>query len=285
MTNTLMLIPPRALATRPKPTRLALDQIALDHRLQARELKSVAVKDYAAVERRGEDLPPVLVVRDRDDNLWLADGHHRFAAKQESQGAADLAVEIIEGTFDDALWLSWGANRNHGLRLTAKDKRRAILAAVQHSRWSQESDRTIAQHIGCDHKTVGKMRRRCAGGEFPTDHPAPGLGSPAGPSKAKILQACRLLAKVRPEQARQFDRVDLATVRAGYEPMHRLLFGASTLGAHQNHWVNEEDQRPSVAPFTSGHPVNFQPTAIDGQLDVCEAVVGRGMDVFERSGR
>jgi hypothetical protein len=275
---------PGALTLRAKPTRLALDHIALDPRLQSRKLKSGVVRDYAAAERRGEDLPAARVVHDRDDNLWLVDGFHRFAAK-ESQGSEDLPVEIIDGTFDDALWLSWGANRNHGLRLTPNDRRRAILAAVQHPRWSLESDRTIAQHIGCDHKTVGKMRRACFGGEFPTHHPAPASGCPAGPSKARILKACRLLAKVRPEQAREFNQTDLVTVRAGYKPLHRLLFGASTLGAHRPQGVDEDAQRFSVVPFVSGHLVNFHPTPISGQLDVHEAVAERGVDVFERSGR
>ena len=67
------------------------------------------------------------------------------------------------------------------------------------------------------------------GGEFPTGKVTQGLGPPSKPSKSKILEACRLLAKVQPEQARQFSPEELATVRAGYEPLHRLLFGASTL--------------------------------------------------------
>ena len=111
MTNIIMLTPPRFLAPRAKPARLALNHIAQDGRLQSRELKSGVVKDYAAVERRGEVLPAALVVHDLDDNFWLADGYHRFAEKQESQGTEDLSVEIVDGTFDDALWLSWGANR------------------------------------------------------------------------------------------------------------------------------------------------------------------------------
>jgi hypothetical protein len=130
-----------------------------------------------------------------------------------------IAVEIVDGTFDDALWLSWGANRNHGLQRTHKDIRRAIQAAVQHPRWSQESDRTIAKHIGRDHKTVGPIRRKCTGGEFPTDR--------SRPSKRQILQACRLLAKVQPEQAHQFSPAELITVRSGYESLHRLLCGAT----------------------------------------------------------
>jgi hypothetical protein len=230
MTNSPILVPPPVQGGRGEPARLALDSITLDSRLQSRELKSAVVKDYFGVLRRGEGLPPVRVVRDLNGDYYLVDGHHTVAATQKRLGIEDITVEIVDGTFEDALWLSWGAYRNHGLRRTQKDKGRTILAAVQHPRWSRESDRAIAQHIGCDHKTVGAMRRESAAGEFPTEQTAPGSRPPAGPFKRTILQACRLLAKIEPEQSRQFNPAELATVRAGYEPLHRLLFSASTLG-------------------------------------------------------
>lgn len=114
------------LAERVKPARLALDQITLDFRLQSRKLRPGVVKDYVGVLRRGKELPPVLVVRDATDAYYLVDGNHRFAATRQQLGIEDIAVEIVDGTFADALRLSWGANRNHGLRRTQKDKRRAI---------------------------------------------------------------------------------------------------------------------------------------------------------------
>jgi hypothetical protein len=211
-----------------RPGSLALDYITLDNQLQSRALKANVVSEYASVIRRGGELPPVLVVRDANDNYYLVDGHHRVAATRELTGIDDIAVEIIDGTFNDALWLSWGANRDHGLRRTQKDKRRAIHAALKHPLWwKKKSSRAIAKHIGCDHKTVAAMRQKLARGEFPTNKTA--QGPPRGPSKRDILKACQLLAKVQPEQARQFSAPELATVRAGYEPMHRLLYGASTL--------------------------------------------------------
>jgi hypothetical protein len=216
-------------ADQPKPARLALDHITLDDRLQSRQLRPSVVKDYLGALRRGEKLPPVWVVRDADDKYYLVDGHHRIFATRQMVGIEDIAVEIVYGTFEDALWYSWGANRGHGLPRTQKDKRRAILAAIMHPRWSRESDRAIALHIGCDHKTVGAMRGKLASGEFPSNGIAQGSHLAAGPSKSSILRACRLLAKVQPEMARQFDPPDIAMVRAGYETMHRLLNGFSTL--------------------------------------------------------
>jgi hypothetical protein len=214
-------------ADRAKPARLALDHITFDDQLQSRTLQPEVVIDYVEALRRGEQFPPVRVVRDENDNYYLVDGHHRVAATRQLRGIEDIAVEIAYGTFEDALWLSWGANRSHGLRRTSMDKRRAIEAAIQHPRWSRESDRAIARHIGCDHKTVGSIRREC--GEFPTSENAHGSHSPSGPSKTKILEACELLSKIQQTQDRQFTPADLAVVRAGYQPLHRLLFGFSTL--------------------------------------------------------
>jgi hypothetical protein len=202
-------------ARRANPAHLALDYIMLDDRLQSRLLRPGVVKAYHEILRRGEELPPVRVVRDLNGNHYLVDGHHTVAANRQRVGMDSIAVEIVDGTFDDALWLSWGANRNHGLQRTQKDTRRAIQAAVQHPRWSLQSDRAIAQHIGCDHKTVGAIRRKCAPGEFPTDR--------SRPSKRQLLQACRLLAQAQPTQAHQFGAAELATMTAGYESLQRLL--------------------------------------------------------------
>jgi hypothetical protein len=219
MPGSAMSVPPVP-AQRANPARLALDYIVLDERLQSRQLKPSVVKAYREAMRRGEELPPVRVVRDPNGDHYLVNGHHTVAANRQRVGIDDIAVEIVDGTFDDALWLSWGANRNHGLQRIRKDTRRAIQAAVQHPRWSLESDRAIAHYIGCDHKTVGAIRRKCAAGEFPTHR--------SRPSERQILQAYRLLAKVQPEQAHQFSAAELITVRAGYESLHRLLYGATS---------------------------------------------------------
>jgi hypothetical protein len=181
--------------------------------------------------RRCEELPPVLVVRD-GETFYLVDGFHRVAATRQRVGIEDITVEIIDGTFDDALWSSWGANRNHGLRRTQEDKRRAIKAAIEHFLWSRESDRAIARHIGCDHKTVGQMRERMSG-EFPTDKIQ--RSPPSGTSKSEILQACGVLARQPAEPAHQFSVQELPTLKAAYKALHRLLLGADTFSPAKLH--------------------------------------------------
>jgi ParB-like chromosome segregation protein Spo0J len=198
---------------------LALEYITEDPRLRGRPLKPSVVNDYVAAMRRGEVFPPIKVVCDDKDNYYLVDGYHRLAATRELNGVDTIQVEIVDGTFDKALWLAWGANRDHGLRRTQKQKREATRAALRHPEWGKKTDRAIAKHIGCDHKTVASMRRNLldAGGEFPTGSRKP------KPSKKQVLKACQTLASAQPEHLGPFERAESAILRAGYKSLGQLL--------------------------------------------------------------
>jgi hypothetical protein len=206
-----------------QPFRLALKHLTLDPQLQSRQLKPSVVSEYADVMRRGGEFPPVLVVLDGRGRYYLIDGHHRVEAQRNLVGLDDIAVNIVRGTFSDALWLSWGVNRTHGLPRTREAKVRAIRAALCHPKWSKSSNRKIAEHIGCDHKTVGKMRDRVFG-EFPTEGTQATPKGNVGVTKNQIFQACRLLAKARPEQF-QFEAAELAELSAGHDSLSQLLAG------------------------------------------------------------
>ncbi len=207
--------------SRSDTTRLALEHITEDRRLQGRNLKPNVVKDYVAAIRRGEILPPVRVVYDGKDTYYLVDGYHRVAAARQLTGIDTINVEIIPGTFSDALWHSWAANRNHGLRRTKDEIRRAIRAALEHPEWSKQSYRKIAQHIGCDHKTVSAVRRNTGRGEFPSQKAVASSQKP--PSKKSILRACQLLMSLQAEHLCAFNETELASIRAAGESVRRLL--------------------------------------------------------------
>ena len=202
-----------------KVSRLALEHITEDPKLQGRELKRAVVGRYVEALRRNEVLPPVTIVRDKDDNYYLVDGYHRLAATRELNGVDTIDAEIVPGTYDGALWYSWGANRYHGLQRTHEGLRSAVRAALTHPKWSKESDRKIGRQIGCDHKTVGNMRRTLerGRGEFPTGR------RKAVPSKGKILKACQLLASAPPEKIPPFDKSEYPILQAGCASLLELL--------------------------------------------------------------
>jgi ParB-like chromosome segregation protein Spo0J len=235
-------VPTCAATPSSKECQLGIEHIQLDPRLQSRELKETTVKKYADAMRRGETFPPVTVVRDGKDRYYLVDGHHRLAAVRQLRGIDRIAAKIFNGTYTDALWLSWGANRDHGLPRTHKEKRAAIIAALQHPTWNKKSDRKIAQHIGCDHKTVGGIRRRLVG-KFPTKDQKNQQAELKLPSKRKVLQACNFLSKIQPQQKAAFDGTERSMVREACEALHRLLYGPNTHAFSARQHAHQEKLR------------------------------------------
>ena len=157
----------------PKRAKLRLDQIEVDQRIQARaKLDEDTLADYVAAIERGDKLPAVTVFHD-GRRYWLASGFHRVEATRRA-GKKEIAVEVERGDRQAALWHSLGANRTNGLRLTREDKARAVKLALELH--PDMSDRAIAAHVGCDHKTVAKHRGEPGSrGEFPTCQERTGL--------------------------------------------------------------------------------------------------------------
>ncbi len=104
----------------------------------------------------GREFPPLSVVFDGSD-YWLWDGFHRRWSAVEAK-IAKLKCIVTKGTRDDARWLSYGANKDHGLQRTNDDKRRAVLAALKHPNGAKQSNLKVAEHVGVDEKTVAKYR-------------------------------------------------------------------------------------------------------------------------------
>ena len=109
-----------------KPNYLpTLDQIKIGDGIQVRSaIHEDVVTDYAARLDAGDKFPPVVVFNDGTD-FWLADGFHRVLAATRLK-LEFIAVKVIKGTQDDAVWYALGANRTNGLRLSAAEKHAAV---------------------------------------------------------------------------------------------------------------------------------------------------------------
>ncbi|MGW2089928.1 helix-turn-helix domain-containing protein, partial [Streptomyces sp. NPDC001880] len=118
--------------------------------------------DHAQVlAESGRELEPILVHRATGR---VVDGMHRLRAAI-LRGARDLPVRYVEGSSADLFVRAVAANTLHGLPLTLKDRRAAVVRILaSHPHWS---DRAIAAVSGVSPKTVGAARRRCASEEFP----------------------------------------------------------------------------------------------------------------------
>ena len=146
---------------------LELEKIRRDGGTQPRERTDHdTVTEYSEAMGRGEVFPAVRVIYD-GESYWLVDGFHRIEAAERCE-LPQFECEVLQGTQVDAQWMSFGVNSAHGLQRTRWDVQRAITAALQHPMSAGLSDRAIAEHIKCDHKTVGAQRKRSeAIGEVP----------------------------------------------------------------------------------------------------------------------
>ncbi len=117
----------------PQIVTIPLDQIDGDHALQMRvEMDWEHVDDLIAALDDGRDVPPVdlFVDSERSDYYWLGDGWHRVLAARQGK-IGQIKARIHTGGKEAALKHALGANAAHGLRRTNKDKRKAVLKAVE----------------------------------------------------------------------------------------------------------------------------------------------------------
>lgn len=140
---------------------IQLSAIRIDGGTQSREaLNQATVAEYAEAMTEGVTFPPITLFFD-GSNHWLVDGFHRyFAAKQV--GFTDMPAEVLDGTQLDAQWASYTVNKDHGLRRSNADKRKAVMGALAHPYGKAKSDNQIAKELGVHHSTVGDIRRSLA---------------------------------------------------------------------------------------------------------------------------
>lgn len=146
---------------------VALSSIDLEAGTQARAaVSNERVAEYAQLYADGTEMDPVSLIHD-GERYYPVDGFHRIAARMRA-GFTDVAALVEEGSKEDAVWASFGANARHGLARTNEDKRRAVIGALLHARGAEQSNRTIAAHVGVSRRLVDKIKHELvAGGELP----------------------------------------------------------------------------------------------------------------------
>lgn len=133
-------------------------KIRLDGQTQSRiALSEDVIVEYAGLMKGGYQFPPLLVVFD-GASYWLVDGFHRRWAAVKAK-VKDLKCIVLQGTRDDARWISYGANKDHGLPRSNPDKKRAVLAALKHPNGAKWSDGKIGEHVGVSQRMVTKYRQ------------------------------------------------------------------------------------------------------------------------------
>jgi protein gp37 len=120
---------------------------------------------------------------------WLSHGFHRLDAYRAA-GRNEAEVEVLNGTLDDArddACKPW--NSEHGRPETTDERRKRIMHYV--ARHMGDSDRMIAEFVGCNHSTIVRYKDDLrTGADAPVDEPEKTTGKdgkqrPARRKKAK----------------------------------------------------------------------------------------------------
>jgi len=134
---------------------MKLSALLLDVQAQPRAvLDWNLIAEYADDVRGGASFPPV-VAFGTESRAWVGDGWHRTHSHIQAE-ADEIAVDLRPGGLDEAIWHSLSANRDHGLRRTNEDKRRAVERALLAR--PELSNRDIARHCGVSNMMVGRLR-------------------------------------------------------------------------------------------------------------------------------
>lgn len=138
---------------------LSIDLILTDGTQSRAALNEDTIQDYAEKWEAGVKFPPVKVFRDNEKRHWLGDGFHRIEGAKRKKRSSIIA-DVVDGTKEDALLYSLGANQEHGLRRTNEDKQRAVRLLLGHDQWVKWADNRIAEHIGVSHVFVATVRKQ-----------------------------------------------------------------------------------------------------------------------------
>jgi hypothetical protein len=149
---------------------ILLTSIIKESRIQPREsIQEATVAEYAQSMKMIETLrehgierdafPPVVVFQDDAGYCWLADGWHRVLAAERA-GYQEIEADVIRGDIGAAIIYAAGANAQHGLRRTNRDKHRAVSMLLEHPKiiGEQWSDMRVAIAAGVGTSMVRQIR-------------------------------------------------------------------------------------------------------------------------------
>lgn len=130
----------------------------------------LSAEEYETLRRDITERGIVLVPVVKDQHGRTLDGHHRMQIANEI--GMTYRVDVVQVRDDDearSLARMYNIARRN---LTREQKRKLIADEI--SADPERSDRAIARLLGCDHKTVGSVRRELSG-ELPQSKPRAGL--------------------------------------------------------------------------------------------------------------
>jgi hypothetical protein len=145
----------------PEPVfeRIALDNIEATAATQVRvKMDPALIEQYTEDFKNGADFPPLDVFREENsERNIMADGFHRQRAAINAE-REDIGCNVHVGGMREALIFALGANNNHGLRRSNRDKRHAVEMALKDPEISQYQMQEIADICRVTRQTVRRIQ-------------------------------------------------------------------------------------------------------------------------------
>ena len=135
---------------------ILIETIDLSAGTQQRPLDPETVKHYADLRKDGVELPPVELIWTGEVYV-LTDGFHRVATAQ-TLGETHIRANVEAGTLRRAIFMSYGANSQHGLPRQPGATQGVVDKMLQDPEWSKMSMANISRHVGCSRQFVFKRK-------------------------------------------------------------------------------------------------------------------------------
>ena len=166
-----------------KKKNVRIDLITIDAGTQHRQLDEDVVRRYLGLMADGVEFPPVEVVSD-GVNFWLWDGFHRYGCAYR-RADKTITAFVTKGTFRDAIWLSFSANREHGLPRQRGIAKTIIEQILADKTWSKKSLSAIARHVGVTKQYVSQIKDELTQEKVSTKPPKTGQNDDSEPKTAQ----------------------------------------------------------------------------------------------------
>jgi hypothetical protein len=184
----------------PTKTELPLSAVKVEEVLQHREVDPKVVTHYCDLMRDGVQFPPISAVTD-GKNIWVWDGFHRVDCHRRLK-IKKIQAEVTKGGLRDAVWLSYSANKDHGLRRPPGVAKKIITSILTDKAWAKKSLSEIGRHVGISRAYVMKVRNdlleaeKKAKAEAKNKGATKGAGATVAPSEKPASETVKRDSKV-----------------------------------------------------------------------------------------
>lgn len=228
---------------------VSVGDLAVDPRLQMRaDMRQDVIEEYAeSIDEILEEAPlSVVEVEGAVGTHWyLVDGFHRYHAALHAAKEA-VTVELMKGSWEDAVLYAMTSNGKHGLKAEAADKKRAIETVLS----------ALKPDFGYNSKAVvpwlterGFQKRTAE--KYTGKHVVKGVEFEGLRNQIDAKRDAKILELLGTGKSQR----DVASeVGCGQKTVSRIFSESNAHGAEKTQEAQDYQKSPETAPFDADEP-------------------------------